>query len=200
MMGGRQHAKHRRINTQPHEAEDRGVHSGSLEEWESKVLAKKDRTVVKSDILELKDGFDGAAVKSSQDIATVLLPNCVSSKRKGLTLAGSKSNRLELTLALLCAVQAVALPAIGNEAAVGSFRIAFDERGISGLANPHDPFGAQLISSGQRLGNSRLCRKFRAQTIRLASTGLRFVLGFLVPDEHRSGPKQLWLLVSRQRK
>ena len=29
----------------------------------------------------------------------------------------------------------------------GSFRFAYDERGISGLANPHDPFGAMLMPS-----------------------------------------------------
>jgi hypothetical protein len=34
----------------------------------------------------------------------------------------------------------------------GSFRISFDERGITGLANPHDPFGTQMLPPGQRLG------------------------------------------------
>jgi hypothetical protein len=34
----------------------------------------------------------------------------------------------------------------------GSFRVSYDERGITGLANPQDPFGAQMIPPGQRLG------------------------------------------------
>jgi hypothetical protein len=29
----------------------------------------------------------------------------------------------------------------------GNFRFTYDERGISGLANPHDPFGATLVPS-----------------------------------------------------
>ena len=34
----------------------------------------------------------------------------------------------------------------------GDFRFSFDERGISGLANPHDPFGATLMPSGAGSG------------------------------------------------
>src|SRR5579871_6428859 len=34
----------------------------------------------------------------------------------------------------------------------GDFRFAYDERGITGLADPHDPFGAQIVPQGQRLG------------------------------------------------
>jgi hypothetical protein len=34
----------------------------------------------------------------------------------------------------------------------GNFRIHFDEHGITGLANPKDPFGAQMLAAGQRLG------------------------------------------------
>ena len=34
----------------------------------------------------------------------------------------------------------------------GNFRFSFDERGISGLANPHDPFGATLMPSGAGSG------------------------------------------------
>lgn len=34
----------------------------------------------------------------------------------------------------------------------GDFQLKFDERGITGLANPHDPFGAQMLPQGQRLG------------------------------------------------
>lgn len=33
-----------------------------------------------------------------------------------------------------------------------AFRINFDEHGITGLANPKDPFGAQMLAAGQRLG------------------------------------------------
>lgn len=34
----------------------------------------------------------------------------------------------------------------------GNFRLLYDERGIIGLANPQDPFGAEMIPRGQRLG------------------------------------------------
>jgi hypothetical protein len=34
----------------------------------------------------------------------------------------------------------------------GNFRLSYDERGITGLANPHDPFDAEMIPPGQRLG------------------------------------------------
>lgn len=34
----------------------------------------------------------------------------------------------------------------------GDFRFDYDERGITGLADPHDPFGAQIVPQGQRLG------------------------------------------------
>ena len=34
----------------------------------------------------------------------------------------------------------------------GDFRFDYDERGVTGLANPHDPFGAQILARGQRLG------------------------------------------------
>jgi hypothetical protein len=34
----------------------------------------------------------------------------------------------------------------------GEFRLSYDERGITGLANPRDPFGAEMIPLGQRLG------------------------------------------------
>jgi hypothetical protein len=41
----------------------------------------------------------------------------------------------------------------------GAFHLAYDEHGITGLSNPHDPFGAQMLAQGQRLG---LMVKFRA--------------------------------------
>lgn len=34
----------------------------------------------------------------------------------------------------------------------GSFRLSYDERGITGLANPQDPFSAEMLPGGQRLG------------------------------------------------
>src|SRR6266446_10780163 len=52
------------------------------------------------------------------------------------------------------------LPMCGFAAAVpstyqierGNFRLTYDERGVTGLANPHDPFTAQILSPGQHLG------------------------------------------------
>ncbi len=34
----------------------------------------------------------------------------------------------------------------------GNFRLSYDARGITGLANPHDPFNAQMLPREQRLG------------------------------------------------
>ena len=34
----------------------------------------------------------------------------------------------------------------------GDFRVTYDERGVTGLANPRDPFGADMVARGQRLG------------------------------------------------
>jgi hypothetical protein len=34
----------------------------------------------------------------------------------------------------------------------GNFRLTYDEHGVTGLANPHDPFDAELLAPGQRLG------------------------------------------------
>jgi hypothetical protein len=39
-----------------------------------------------------------------------------------------------------------------NELERGAFRITYDEHGVSGLANPKDPFDAQLLARAQRLG------------------------------------------------
>jgi hypothetical protein len=49
-----------------------------------------------------------------------------------------------------CSLCAAETPATSIEK--GSFRIAYDEHGVTGLANPKDPFGAEMIASGQRLG------------------------------------------------
>lgn len=40
-----------------------------------------------------------------------------------------------------------------------NFSIRFDEHGVTGLANPKDPFGAQMLAAGQRLG---IVVRFRA--------------------------------------
>src|SRR5437899_6203194 len=42
----------------------------------------------------------------------------------------------------------------------GGFRLSYDERGITGLANLQDPFGAEMIPQGQRLG---LTVKFKSE-------------------------------------
>lgn len=63
---------------------------------------------------------------------------------KGITCA---------TVGMFCVLLAVAQ---GSETSgtiqKGGFRISYDERGITGLANPTDPFGAEMIAGGQRLG------------------------------------------------
>lgn len=33
----------------------------------------------------------------------------------------------------------------------GNFQLSYDEHGITGIANPHDPFGAEMLPRGQRL-------------------------------------------------
>src|SRR5258708_30458992 len=43
----------------------------------------------------------------------------------------------------------------------GHFRINYDENGVTGLSNPQDPFRAQMLSEGQRLG---LIVRYRAGT------------------------------------
>src|SRR6185436_11112672 len=70
---------------------------------------------------------------------------------KSHVVAKIRSRFSGLLMASICVLQAIAASVAGNELEVGSFRIAFDERGITGLANPQDPFGAQLIPSGQRI-------------------------------------------------
>src|SRR6185437_9915238 len=46
------------------------------------------------------------------------------------------------------------VPAENNSGEIekGDFHFAYDERGITGLADPHDPFGAQILPRNQRLG------------------------------------------------
>ncbi len=45
-----------------------------------------------------------------------------------------------------------ASPAYGEAREWGNWRIHCDDRGLNGLANPNDPYGADLVSPGQRLG------------------------------------------------
>ncbi len=53
---------------------------------------------------------------------------------------------------LLAAQQSATPPPKSGVIEKGSFRFAYDERGLSGLANSHDPFGATLMPSGGRTG------------------------------------------------
>lgn len=53
---------------------------------------------------------------------------------------------------LLAAQQTAAPPPKPGVIEKGSFRFNYDERGLSGLANSHDPFGATLMPSGGRAG------------------------------------------------
>jgi hypothetical protein len=43
---------------------------------------------------------------------------------------------------------------IGRHNRKRNFRVAYDERGINDLANPNDPFAAEMIPRGQRVGLS----------------------------------------------
>src|ERR1051325_7059185 len=61
-------------------------------------------------------------------------------------LASIGSSLLAGMVALLTA------EACGGTIEKGDFSFAYDERGITGLANPNDPFGAQILPQGQRLG------------------------------------------------
>ena len=54
-------------------------------------------------------------------------------------------------LSLLLTAQQPAAPA-GGTIEKGNFRFSYNERGISGLANPHDPFGAALMPSATPAG------------------------------------------------
>ncbi len=56
-------------------------------------------------------------------------------------------------LPLLMGVQQPAAAQVASGAMEkGNFRFTYDERGISGLANPHDPFGAVLVPAGTQGG------------------------------------------------
>jgi hypothetical protein len=57
-----------------------------------------------------------------------------------------------LSLALSSGLVVGATELAARQLDAGSFRIAYDLHGVTGLANPKDPFEAQLLASGQRLG------------------------------------------------
>lgn len=61
--------------------------------------------------------------------------------------------------ALLIPLAALSAESSGGTIEKGDFRFTYDSRGVTGLANPHDPFGAQIIPQGQRLG---LLLRYRA--------------------------------------
>jgi len=77
---------------------------------------------------------------------------------KNSRLFRSRSNQLgPATAALACLTVILsfgvwAVEAATNQIEKGSFRITYDELGVTGLANPRDPFGAQMISPAPRLG------------------------------------------------
>jgi hypothetical protein len=53
-----------------------------------------------------------------------------------------------LVLSWVGSQQPVATAGAGGTIESGNFRFSYDERGITGLANPHDPFGATLVPAG----------------------------------------------------
>ncbi|MBP1596244.1 MAG: hypothetical protein H6Q05_1621, partial [Acidobacteria bacterium] len=57
-----------------------------------------------------------------------------------------------LAAVLLGMPQAAGTQGVAGTIEKGDFRFAYDERGISGLANPHDPFGATLMPAGAAAG------------------------------------------------
>jgi hypothetical protein len=57
-----------------------------------------------------------------------------------------------LAAAFICASQARGQETAVRELGQGAFHINYDDRGVTGLANPKDPFGAQILATGQRLG------------------------------------------------
>jgi hypothetical protein len=52
----------------------------------------------------------------------------------------------------LLAAGSFAAESPGGTIEKGNFRFSYDARGVNGLANPNDPFGAQIVPQGQRLG------------------------------------------------
>jgi hypothetical protein len=68
-------------------------------------------------------------------------------------------------------VPAAVLPS--NPIETQDFRINFDEHGVTGLANPLDPFGAQMLAAGQRLGFVVRFRAGETNWLELSSGSMR---------------------------
>jgi hypothetical protein len=86
-----------------------------------------------------------------------------------------------MSLQVTAQISAAELPAAGTINR-GDFRFTYNERGISALANPRDPFGATLVSAGGRgqtgggatLGLSLNCRVGSGDWINLTTRGLKW--------------------------
>jgi hypothetical protein len=61
-------------------------------------------------------------------------------------------NLIVITATCLLFEFARAAEETGGTIEKGDFRFSYDGGGITGLANPHDPFGAQILPQNQRLG------------------------------------------------
>src|SRR5215471_17198491 len=59
---------------------------------------------------------------------------------------------IALTAGCLFTARSFAAETPGGTIEKGNFRFSYDGRGVNGLANPNDPFGAQILPQGQRLG------------------------------------------------
>jgi hypothetical protein len=74
---------------------------------------------------------------------------------EGLARAATRSvQRVLLLMMLLCLLRlpSFAAESVGGTIEKGNFRFTYDDRGVTGLVNPNDPFGAQIVPPGQRLG------------------------------------------------
>ncbi len=79
--------------------------------------------------------------------------NGESSNRPRVTGLKKREAFPAIALGLILAASALqAAEAPSGQIESGNFRINYDDRGITGLLNPHDPFGAQMLVPGQRLG------------------------------------------------
>ena len=64
------------------------------------------------------------------------------------------SSQLFFLLVILALMLSGAIKCPAAQFEKGDFRFDYDEHGVIGLADPHDPFGAQIVPRGQRLGLS----------------------------------------------
>jgi hypothetical protein len=119
---------------------------------------------------------------------------------------GKNKPRLSLRACLFgglisACVLGVSLSASGAEASTasfekGSFRIDFDEHGVTGLANPKDPFGAQMLPPRQRLGVLVRFRLSDTNWQELATAGMQLVArpenaGLVYTNEGNETPLKL---------